>query len=92
MFESLEEIRRANQSRGHHFFENEWCMKFPDEKIYHGKFFITEDGMDLGEIQLKPRYTIRKAAKDGTISNVGRYRQFGSHHEAVKDIERILMC
>lgn len=86
MYKSIDEIKTANVNRGHHFFANEWCMSIPDPTVYDGRYFITQDGIDLGEIQLPGKFTIREATDDGTIRTVGEYRQYESLAEAIKSV------
>lgn len=87
MYKSIDEIRSANQAIGHHFFDNTWFSKVADPTVYAGQYFITEDYLDIGEIKVPSKYSIRRADPDGGISTVGIYASYQSLDEAQKAVK-----
>ena len=86
MFKSIDELRLANESIGHHFFDNEWFSKVADSTIYAGRYFITEDFLVIGTIKIPSKYSIRRAEDAGKISTVGLYASYESLKQAIEAV------
>ena len=89
MYKSIDEIKIANQKLGHHFFDNEWFSKVADSTIYAGQYFVTEDFLKIGTIEVPAKYTVRRADPDGGISTVGRYAYYETLKDAVEAIKEM---
>jgi hypothetical protein len=85
-YKSLSEIKKANETLGHHFFNHDW-LSAADPEIYYGRYFITADWFDLGTMQLPRKYTIRRADADGGISTVGLYMGYDSLKQAQEELK-----
>lgn len=89
MYKSIDEIRSANESIGHHFFDNEWFSKVADPTIYSGRYFITEDFLNIGTINVPSKYSIRRADDTGAIATVGVYASYESLKQAIEAVREI---
>ena len=83
MFKSIDEIRKANEAIGHHFFDDD-SMAFFGSKVYPtvygGRYFVTSEKRPRSS---DPRgYTIREAQEDGDIVTVGDFQQFATLNAA----------
>lgn len=89
MYKSIDEIRSANESLGHHFFDNQWFSKVADPTIYAGRYFITEDFLNIGTIKVPPKYSIRRADDTGAVSTVGMYASYESLKQAIEAVREM---
>ena len=92
----IEEIERANDRAGYHYFEPA-TMRFFDSRVlsgvYDGRFFITSERFKMYEprYRVDPRmYTIREAFPDGQIDTVGAFQAFGSAATAKRWAQRVI--
>jgi hypothetical protein len=79
MFNSIEDIKRANKHAGHHWFD-QGAMDFFDTIIYdrliqhpEGAYFVTSEKQD----SFYPRlFTVRFARLTGEVNTVGEFQGF----------------
>lgn len=95
MFESMEDVRAANESIGHHWFEPSTLRFFRSrigQTLYGGRYFVTSE-------QFVPRatgcsgprrYTIRAAKPSGAIETVGEFQQYETSEQARRVIKQLL--
>lgn len=95
-WQTIGNIRYANQQLGHHFFDRSTLSFFGSRigsTVYGGRYFITsEQDQSYGSIGAawggERRYTIRQAHADGSITTVGEFGQYasrsGAHAAAVR--------
>ena len=90
MFNSIDEIKVANNDIGHHWFEPT-SMRFfrsrVSNKVYGGHYFISSERYDDNSPRL---FSIRKAADDGSISTVGEFQKYKTRRAAEIAINDIL--
>ena len=82
MFESIREIERANQDRGHHFFEptaKRFFRSRVGKTVYGGRYFVTSEQFDYSSPRL---YTVRMANDDGSIETIGDFQAFRTASQA----------
>lgn len=93
-FSTLTKIKRANADSGRYWF-SESTLQFFSSKfsqgltVHHGRFFISSEqfvGSDGSKGQRL--YTVRIAADDGSISDLGDFQQHGSVQSAVLAIKQ----
>lgn len=94
MYSTIQQIRDANEARGHHFFEP-GAMRFFRSRIgrtvYGGRYFITSEQFVDSNYRAWPRqYTIRRANDDGSIDTVDEFGKFDSTAEAARAIKQLL--
>lgn len=81
-FKTLSEVRAANAAAGHAFFETQ-AMGFFNSKIesdlYGGALFVTSE---REKRKMPPRFTIRRADADGSVSTVGEFQQYTFRDDA----------
>lgn len=82
MFNSVTEIKRANERAGHHWFEPDTMRFFRSRiedggKVYGGRYFITSEQFEFAGEEFERRYTLRRANDDGSIDTV--FGQFQEH-------------
>ena len=90
MYESIAEIKSANESVGHKFFRNEWYCQVADPNVYHGIYFITKESLNIGTIKVPESFTIRVINPDktiGTYGNVGDYKTLAQAQDSMKGIK-----
>jgi len=85
-FTTIDDIRRANERLGHHFFESA-AMRFFASRVLadvfpaadgSGAYFVTsERGPDMAR-----RYTVRLARSDGSVVTAGEFQAYGSARAA----------
>ena len=90
-FWDMSEVRRANEDRGHYFFEPA-TMRFFHSRIggtlYGGRFFVTSECREPVET---PRlFTVREAMPDGSIDTVGDFQAYADRRQAIAEIRRLL--
>jgi len=77
MFQTIEQIKDANQAAGYKFFEPD-TLRFFDSRVssevYGGRYFITSE--KSGFSSTIRAYTVRRANDDGTITTVSGFLQF----------------
>lgn len=90
-FFSVEEIRRANELRGQHFFERGTMRFFASRVGYRaiplaaGALFVTSEQQRGDE---HPRlYTVRRAFPDGSVSTFGEFQAYRSRAAAWRAAE-----
>ena len=82
MFDTIQEIERANENHGHHFFEPSSKRFFRSrigETVYGGRYFITSEQFDYTSPRL---YTVRMARDDGSIETIGDFQAFRTASQA----------
>lgn len=88
-FFTMDDVRRANERAGHHWFEPETMRFFRSrvgETLYGGRYFVSsEKGPDGSR-----RYSVREAKADGSISTVGEFQGFPNRRQAIAAIRSIL--
>lgn len=87
---TIDEIKRANDRAGFHFFEPD-AMRFFRSRVlptvYGEGYFVTSEQFvtHYPEYHTEPRaYTVRHALADGSISTVGEFQQYATAREAQK--------
>jgi hypothetical protein len=90
VYQTIEDVKAANRSIGHHYFDR-GTMRFFNSKIESGliggKYFITSERMELN---MPKRYSVRMAAPDGTIDSIGEFQQYDSKEDAREAIRAIM--
>lgn len=81
-YRTVDEIVRANQRAGFHFFDRD-AMRFfgsrVHDEVYGGRFFVTSELDFYGERRF---YTVREATEDGSVEVVGEFQQYASRSGA----------
>ena len=89
MFNSIDEIKEANESAGKHWF-SEGAMAFFKTIIHHetinNNYFITSEKPPHGE----RGYCIRHASECGSVETVGEVLQYKSKQVAINALDDIL--
>ena len=86
MFQTMDEVRRANRDAGYHWFSGEsdrfFRTRYESGLMTVGgrQFFITSEQR---EHDSERRFTVRKVCADGAISTVGKFMEYASLHEAM---------
>lgn len=93
-FDSIDDIIRANQDAGYHFFEKS-ARRFFDshvgQTVYGGRYFVTSEQFRPLIGHPHPRlYTVRRTCADGHIETVGEFQQHASREAAIREIKRLL--
>ena len=81
-FKSLDDIRRANESIGHYWFNPETKEFFNsvwDEEVIGGRYFASAEAYDMHS---ECRWSIRCAADDGSIETIGPLGAYASRIDA----------
>ena len=88
-FLTITQMKFANASRGHHFFEPA-TMRFFNSRIlsrvYAGRLFVTSERREAYCPRL---YTIRAMADDGAVFTVGEFQQYASRREAMAAAQKL---
>ena|SRR3990167_2108062 len=82
MFNTIQEIERANENRGHHFFKPAAKRFFRSrigETVYGGRYFVTSEQFDYSSPRL---YTVRMANDDGSIETIGEFQAYRTSSQA----------
>jgi len=90
MFHTITSIKLANRARGHHFFDADTMRFFRSrigQTVHGGRYFVTSEQFDARSPRL---YTIRRAAADGSISDVGGFQGYTSSASAVRAIQKLI--
>lgn len=91
MFNSMKEVKEANEAIGNHWF-SEGAMAFfnsvIETELIGRRYFVTSERMELSHPK---QYTIREACEDGTIETVGDFQEFDSLDEATARCERLAL-
>ena len=88
-YKSIDEIKRANKEKGHHFFDSD-TMRFFRSRILsyiEENYFITSEKFDDGSPRV---YTVRIALEDGTIHSVSEFQQFKTIAQAKAFIKKLV--
>lgn len=91
MFNTIQEIKRANKSINHHFFDADTMSFFNSKvvnKVWHGRYFITSEQYNATSPRL---YTIRYSTDQGRIETLGIFQQYKTLRQAEKAIADIPM-
>lgn len=89
-FHTLEQIKRANDRHGNHWFSADSMRFFRgkcSEKIIAGRYFVSSEQYSSDSKRL---YTIRCALNSGAIETVGQFQGYESQREAEKDLREML--
>ena len=93
-FWDMSEVRRANEDRGHYFFEPATLRFFRSRigsTLYGGRFFVTSEQHVSPMFGADPRrYTVREAMPDGSIDTVGDFQAYADRRQAIAEIRRLL--
>ena len=90
---TIDEIKRRNADRGHHFFDRstmrffrsrvgKWTVRGEDDRVY----FITSEQFDE---QSDRRFTIRAMETDGAVNTVGEFQAFADLRTAKRAAVKI---
>lgn len=102
MYATIQEIKQANKRKGGNWFDKSTMEFFASQinnKVYHGKFFITSEQFEATDYQ-KERYgwtdgprkfSVRMCKHDGSIETIGEHMKFTSLQEAELAIEEVMM-
>lgn len=89
-FWDMNEVRRANKDRGHHWFEPSTLRFFRSrvgDTLYGGRYFVSSEQFDDGYPRL---YTVREAMSDGSIETVGEFQEYETRDQAIRAIKALL--
>lgn len=93
-YRDMDDVRRANAQRGHHFFEAGALRFFRSRigtELYGGRYFVTSEQFVPSSGRPEPRrYTIREVTPDGSIETVGDFQQYGSGSAARRAIRSLV--
>lgn len=85
----MAEVIRANQRRGHHFFDPATVRFFRGRvgrTLYGGHYFITSE-----QAPHSPRrWSVRTAWPDGRVTTMGEFGAYASHAQARAAIRALL--
>lgn len=93
-FYDMDDVRRANARRGHHFFESSTLRFFRSRigtELYGGRYFVTSE--QFAPSSGRPaarRYTVREVLPDGSVETVGEFQAYDSGAAARREIQRLL--
>jgi hypothetical protein len=82
-FLTITQMKFANASRGHHFFEPatmRWHNSRILSRVYAGRLFVTSERREAYCPRL---YTIRAMADDGAVFTVGEFQQYSTRRRAI---------
>lgn len=92
-FTTIDDIRRANERLGHHFFESA-AMRFFASRVLadvfpaadgSGSYFVTsERGPGMPR-----RYTVRLARPDGSVVTAGEHQAYATARQAKAEAKRL---
>jgi len=90
---TIEDIKQANASIGHHFFEP-GTLRFFDGRVLDftaGGYFVTSERYrDYTNGHAEPRfYTLRHADDTGAVNTIGRFQQYRSRETALRACDAI---
>jgi Fe-S-cluster formation regulator IscX/YfhJ len=89
-YTDIDQIRRANQDAGQHWFDPS-TMRFFSSRVGHavygGKYFVSSEQFDYNSPRL---YTVRFVDERGWIDEVGEFQQYPSHAAAVRAIRKLI--
>lgn len=90
MYETIEQIKAANEEAGRYFF-SPGAMRFFDSRIldgvYGGRYFVTSEKGDWPGAERG--YTIREAHEDGDVTTVGELQEYATREEAINAAKRM---
>ena len=89
-WKSMEQVRQANASLGHHWFEPSTLRFFNSRiggRLYGGRYFISSERYNERYNRL---YTVRIANSDGSIDTVGDFQGFKTRAQAQRHIQSLL--
>ena len=89
-FETIDEVKAANERDGRHFFEPATLPFFRSrigQNLYGGRYFTTSEQFNSRSPRL---YTIREVMDSGAILTVGGLQQYQSARQAVAAIKELL--
>ena len=89
-FETIDQIKQANDAIGHHWFEPDAMRFFRSrlgQTVYGGRFFISSEQFDYRSPRL---YTVRRANDDGSIGTASEFQQFETSAQARAWIRRTI--
>lgn len=85
MFQSIDDIKQANQEHGYHWFDQD-SMEFFDSIVYpnlvqhpEGAYFVSSEKFDSRAPRL---FTVRFARLTGDVSTVGPFQGFATQLDA----------
>lgn len=86
-YETISEIRAANERAGMHFFERAamrfFASKVEGSQVFGGRYFITSEQFRPSSGPAAPRrFTIREARTSGDVFTIGEFQAFYSAAEA----------
>lgn len=84
-FESMDDVRRANQQLGHHWFDADTLRGFKSrvgKTLYGGRYFISSENGGPHIWNGKRRYSVRRVNPNGSIDTVGEFGQFATGRQA----------
>ena len=89
MYETMQQIKDANEAAGDNFFDPNrmhvfWTVIHDD--VINGNMFITSEQQTLSSQRL---FTIRRVFANGLIETVGSFQEY-EFHEAARDAARLL--
>jgi len=80
-FSTLDEVKQANASIGHHWFDRDTLRFFSSrfsETLHGGRFFVSSERPPHG-----PRaYTVREALSDGSVETRGEFMAYANRRQA----------
>jgi hypothetical protein len=88
-FESVAQIRTANENLGHYWF-SVGALKFFSSrvihKVYFGRFFVSSEQFEPGSPRL---FTVRMASNHGAIFTIGKFQEHKSEARAIAAIDAL---
>ena len=94
---SIQQIKAANETAGHHFFERGAMRFFRSRvcrKVHHvgggGAFFVTSEQFSASSVR---RYSVRGVDASGKVDTVGDFQRFATARQAHAECKRLAaMC
>ncbi len=89
MFKNIAELRAANKAINHHWFDRETIRFFNskiESKLHGGVYFVTSERFD----NEAKKFAIRKANPDGSVSTIGKMRDYATLEAALEALGRLL--
>ena len=90
MFENMLEVRQHNKAMGKYWFSDS-SMRFFNScvgnAVYGGKYFVLSEQMEWNTPR---RYSVMEAHKNGDITTVGEFMQYGTWDSAKYAIDKLL--
>jgi hypothetical protein len=91
-YDSIEEIKAANEAKGDNWFSPNTLRFFKSEvypEVYGERYFVTSEKNDGYGYSYPRLYSVRIANEDGSIDTVGEFQAYGSLREARRAAARI---